>query len=375
MKPFRVLIVDDSTPIRTMLSGILSEESDIEVVGTAGSGAVALAKLAQLNPTVVTLDVEMPDMSGLDILAEIRKVAPRLPVIMFSSLTVKAGATTLEALARGASDYVTKPPPGGTLASSIEHVRTQLLPRIRGLGPRQLPALVPLKDTPSKGAMLAAMPVTPLGAPTGMAAIPGLRPDILAIGSSTGGPNALAELFGALNAPLPVPIVLVQHMPPLFTRLLAERLAATSPVKFREAQHGDVLKPGDALIAPGDYHMRLERGNGRINVVLDQAPPENSCRPAVDVLFRSVAQAYGSRAMALVLTGMGQDGLLGCQDIRARGGQIVVQDEATSVVWGMPGFVAKAGLAHATLPLPHIAAELRRRFGQMATGSEVKHAG
>ncbi len=374
MKPFRVLIVDDSTPIRTMLAGILSEESDIEVVGTAGTGAVALAKLAQLNPTVVTLDVEMPDMSGLDILAEIRKVAPRLPVIMFSSMTVKAGVTTLEALARGASDYVTKPQSGGSLAASIEHVRTQLLPRIRGLGPRQLPPVAPIKERSALG-VLPAIVSSPLPPVTGMAALPGLRPDILAIGSSTGGPNALSELFMALSAPLPVPVVLVQHMPPLFTRLLAERLAATSPVKFREAQNGDGLKPGDALIAPGDYHMRLERGNGRVTVVLDQAPPENSCRPAVDVLFRSVAQAYGSRAMALVLTGMGQDGLLGCQDIRARGGQIVVQDEATSVVWGMPGFVAKAGLAHATLPLPHIAAELRRRFGQTATGSEVKHAG
>jgi two-component system chemotaxis response regulator CheB len=187
---------------------------------------------------------------------------------------------------------------------------------------------------------------------------------VLAIGASTGGPNALAEVFSRLPADLPVPIVLVQHMPPMFTRLLAERLSAQFPIRFHEAGSGSVVEPGHAWVAPGDHHMTVVRDGLHVRLLLHQDPPENSCRPAVDVLLRSVARTFGPESLTVILTGMGQDGLRGCEAVRAAGGQILVQDEATSVVWGMPGFVARAGLADRVLPLPQIADEILRRVRQ-----------
>ena len=187
------------------------------------------------------------------------------------------------------------------------------------------------------------------------------RVDVLAIGVSTGGPNALSQVMAALPGEFPVPIVVVQHMPPVFTRLLAERLSETSRFRVREAAAGEALEPGSVWLARGDYHLVVERSDKQLRVNVNQEPPENSCRPAVDVLFRSVAQVFGAGSLAVVLTGMGRDGLRGSEEIRAAGGQVLVQDEATSVVWGMPGFVANAGLANAVLPLPEIAAEIERR--------------
>ena len=184
---------------------------------------------------------------------------------------------------------------------------------------------------------------------------------MVAIAASTGGPNALADIFAALPKDFPVPIVIVQHMPPMFTRLLAERLSARSPVAVEEGRAGGVLRPGHAWLAPGDFHMAVARDGGRALVLLSQSPAENSCRPAADVLFRSVAQAFGPSVLAVVLTGMGQDGLRGCEAIREAGGQVIVQDEPTSVVWGMPGFVARAGLADRVLPLRLVAPEIVRR--------------
>jgi two-component system chemotaxis response regulator CheB len=181
------------------------------------------------------------------------------------------------------------------------------------------------------------------------------------IGVSTGGPNALAELFRDLPGDLPVPLLIVQHMPPMFTRLLAERLTANSKVPVLEAGAGAVVRPGRALVAPGDFHMVVARDGLQVRAALSQGPPENSCRPAADPLFRSAARVYGERLLAVVLTGMGQDGLRGCEAVREAGGRVIVQDEATSVVWGMPGFVARAGLADKVLPLPQIAAEIVRR--------------
>jgi two-component system chemotaxis response regulator CheB len=185
--------------------------------------------------------------------------------------------------------------------------------------------------------------------------------DVLAIGCSTGGPNALHEIIGGLRAPLPVPVVIVQHMPPVFTRLLAERLHARGTMTVREGSDGARLTPGEVLIAPGDHHMRVVRDGTHLRVALDQGPPENSCRPAVDVLFRSLAALDGVSVLAVVLTGMGRDGLRGCELLREASGDVLAQDEATSVVWGMPGFVARAGLASAVLPLPSIGAEIERR--------------
>jgi len=343
----RVLIVDDSAVVRRLLTDLLSADPDIEVVGSAANAALALAKIKQAPPDVVTLDVEMPDVSGLELLVEIRKIAPRLPVIMFSALTQRAAETTLDALARGATDYVTKPLGAASREEAAEHVRAQLIPKIKALGPRAPAGAMALMAQRS-----AAIDVRRTYGPI----------EVLAIGTSTGGPNALAALFREIPADLQVPVVIVQHMPPLFTQLLGERLSNDCPLTFSEAKHGELLRPGHAYIAPGDHHMRVVRSGGSVSVAIDQAAHENSCRPAVDVLFRSVATVYEGRSLAVILTGMGQDGLKGCELIHAQGGQIIVQDEATSVVWGMPGFVARAGLAHKVLPLPEIAPEIVRRI-------------
>lgn len=358
-RPARVLIIDDSAAVRRLLTDILSGDPLVNVAGVAPNATVAMEKLAELSPDVITLDVEMPDVNGLELLARIRSVAPRLPIIMFSSLTQKAAATTLEALALGATDYVTKPAQTGSREASVAQVRDQLIPKIKAL------AMQDAEPRPARARVTPPRPPVPDAS---------ARPEILAVGASTGGPNALVDLFGALPAELPVPVVIVQHMPPVFTGLLAERLTAKGPLRFHEARDGDVLQPGQAWIAPGNYHMRIERTARQPAPVirLGQEAPENSCRPAVDVLFRSVADAYGENALAVVLTGMGQDGLKGAERLRARGARIIVQDEATSVVWGMPGFVARAGLAESVLPLPEIAGEIRRRMLMVGRGSSQR---
>ncbi|MEZ4221953.1 MAG: chemotaxis response regulator protein-glutamate methylesterase [Polyangiaceae bacterium] len=350
MKPIRVLIVDDSVVVRRLLSEILATDPEIDVVGTAASGSIALAKIPQTQPDVVTLDVEMPDMNGLDTLSAIRKAHPDLPVIMFSALTGLAAATTLEALARGATDYVTKPTAVGGREGATAHIREQLLPKVKTLGGGE----VARQWVPSAPPRARALPaVLPPPAST--------RVEVLAVGASTGGPNALTHFFSQLPAHFPVPIVVVQHMPPVFTKLFAERLTAACALEFHEAAGGEVLQPGKAYIAPGDYHMRVVRDGTVTRVELNQDAPENSCRPAVDVLFRSVSAVYGAGTLAVVLTGMGQDGLRGSEAIRGTGGQVIVQDEASSVVWGMPGFIAKAGLAQAVLPLAELSGEVLRR--------------
>jgi two-component system, chemotaxis family, protein-glutamate methylesterase/glutaminase len=347
----RVLIVDDAVVIRRLVGDVLGADPEIEVVGVAANGRIALQKISQCNPDVVTMDVEMPDMDGIETVREIRKIWPKLPVIMFSTLTERGAGATLDALAAGASDYVTKPANVGSVTASLEAVRSSLVPRVKALAGR-----VSLPPPPPR----AVLPARPLAAPT---LLEGARSDVgvLTIGVSTGGPNALAALLPTLPASLPVPVVIVQHMPPMFTRLLAERLNAQSALDIVEAQPGMPVVPGRVLIAPGDYHMTLERrGHGHV-VALNQQPPENSCRPAVDVLFRSVVEQFGARTLGVILTGMGQDGLRGCELIRDAGGHVVVQDEASSVVWGMPGFVARAGLADRVLPLDQIASEITRR--------------
>ncbi len=348
MRRIRVLIVDDAVVARRLLTEALGSDPHVEVVAAVPNGRVALARLGELDPDVVVLDVEMPELDGLATLAELRRLRPRLPVVMFSSLTERGAATTVEALARGASDYVAKPAGGGVGAARVR-VREELLPKIR--------ALV---------APAAAAPAPPRARRTEAARI-----DVLAIGASTGGPNALATLLPELPASFPVPIVVVQHMPPLFTRLLAERLGARSAVRVREGVSGAPLAAGCAEVAPGGRHMEVVREGGGVRIRTHEGPPENSCRPSLDVLLRSVAQVYGPHALAVVLTGMGRDGLRGCERVAEAGGQILVQDEASSVVWGMPGAVAGAGLAERVLPLEEIAREIVRRafVGRAAAAS------
>jgi two-component system chemotaxis response regulator CheB len=332
----------------------------LEVVGAAANGRIGLAKIPQVNPDLVILDVEMPEMDGLQTLAALRKTYPRLPVIMFSTLTTRGAVATLDALSLGANDYVTKPANVGSVAVGMQRIREDLIPKIKalcaGITGIERPPMSALRT------LRAENHTPPRSGSSVEQAIhsSGLRVDIVAIGVSTGGPNALAELLPQLPTDFPVPVVIVQHMPPLFTKLLAERLAAKSALRVNEGAADALLQPGCAWVAPGDFHMIVAR-DAAVRLQLHQGPPENSCRPAVDVLFRSVAKLYGTGALAVVLTGMGQDGLRGCEEIREGGGQILVQDEASSVVWGMPGFVARAGLADKILPLEQMANEITRR--------------
>jgi two-component system chemotaxis response regulator CheB len=307
------------------------------------------------KPDVVLLDVEMPTMDGLQCLAEIRRRWPQVRVIMFSTLTTRAAAATLDALTLGASDYVPKPQGLRDPAQGIAYVRDEVVPRILALSPATAaaPASGPLRPQAGRPLSGAELPRRP-GALS--------RIDVVAVGASTGGPNALTRLLAGLPASLPVPMVVVQHMPPVFTRLLADRLSAKSGLRVREAADGDLLSPGDVLLAPGDLHMTVEDTGTAHRVRTAFGPPENSCRPSVDPLFRSVAGAFGPHALGVVLTGMGRDGLRGSEAIRAGGGQIVAQDEATSVVWGMPGFVAGAGLADAIVPIQDMAREIKGRI-------------
>lgn len=358
MKKIRVLIVDDAVVVRRMVSELLAEDPSFEVAAAASTGRIALAKIPQVNPDLITLDVEMPDMDGLQTLKEIRKTYPRLPVIMFGTQTERGSATTLDALGLGATGYVTKPADMRSVASARERIREELIPKIKLLCGRA--ARLETPETTLGSSLLSA---STNGREGGRGSE---RPlEIVAIGSSTGGPNALAQLLPALPADFPVPIVIAQHMPPGFTQSLAQRLASHSAVSIGEAMSGGRLAPGQVWIAPGNYHMEVCRDALGGKVRLHQGPPENSCRPAVDVLFRSVAECYGASSLAVVLTGMGYDGLRGCEALRQKGGQILAQDEASSVVWGMPGSVAQAGLADRVLPLDQISQEILRRIEKL----------
>jgi two-component system chemotaxis response regulator CheB len=339
-----VLVVDDSAVVRRLVTTSLTLDQDIEVVGTATNGREAIARVDELQPDAVTLDIEMPILDGLGALDAIRRRHPRLPIVMFSTLTEKGATKTLEALSLGASDFVTKPSNTTNMAEAITSVREQLIPKIKALaGVRRVVA--------------AAAPAVRVAPPTSA------RPEVLLIGCSTGGPDALSQVLEELPATLRVPVLVVQHMPPLFTAMFAERLDRVAPMRVREAADGDVVAPGEVLVAPGGRHLMVSRSAGVVRAVIDDGPPENFCRPAVDTLFRSAAEVYSGRAVALVLTGMGHDGLEGCRLLAEQGARIVVQDEPSSVVWGMPGAIAGAGLAHDVLPLDAIAGKLAATLG------------
>lgn len=342
-------MVDDSAVLRRLISTVLDADPDIEVVGTAVDGLDAIEKVDQLVPDVVTLDVEMPRLDGLGAVERIHAAHPRLPVIMFSTLTERGASATLAALSRGAADYVTKPTGSADVAASMARVREDLVPRIKALaGARRMAAAA----APRVRRPPAAARRTP--------------PEVLVIACSTGGPDALSQVLAALPASLPVPVLVAQHMPPVFTAQFADRLNRVSPLSVREAADGDRLVPGTVLVAPGDFHLRITRSVGALRAALDQGPKENFCRPAADPLLASAARVFGAGTLALVLTGMGQDGLEGCRAVVDAGGHVVVQDAATSVVWGMPGAVADAGLAHEVLPLGQVAARLTALVSPLA---------
>jgi two-component system chemotaxis response regulator CheB len=348
-----VLVADDSALVRRLVTGVLNDTPDIRVVGTAVNGQQAIEKADELRPDLVTLDIEMPVMDGLTALKEIRRRFPRLPVIMFSTLTEKGAAVTLDALASGASDYVTKPTGAANLTQSLDEVGSQLIPRVRALTAR-----AKLRSS----AVARPQPAAPAAARPRTAPVGPLQ--VVAIGSSTGGPDALSRVLGAITTRPRVPIVIVQHMPPVFTGMLAQRLDRIGPATVVEAHDNQPLEPGVVYIAPGGRHLEVQRRGVQVLTRLQDQPPVNFSRPSVDVLFRSVAATYPGSSLGIVLTGMGHDGREGSRAIGATGSTIVAQDEPTSVVWGMPGAVTEAGLADAVLPLDdvgrYLAAELER---------------
>ena len=361
MPHIRVLVVDDSVVVRRLVGDVLAADPEIDLVGTAANGRLALSKVEQLRPDIVTMDIEMPELDGVQTVRQLRRSGNRVPVIIFSTLTDRGATATLDALAAGATDYVTKPAHVGSVARSMEQVRSSLIPKIKGLAGR--PAAVPA--TPA-----AAPPATPAPArlprPAGAAPARG-RPrgyDVLVVGCSTGGPEALTTFLSSLPR-LSVPIAVVQHMPAVFTRQLATRLDRSLPYEVTEATPGQLLRPGTVTIAPGDHHLHVTSAAGGLVARLSQEPPENYCRPAVDVLFRSAAHACQGRVLAVVLTGMGQDGCRGASAVVEAGGTVLVQDRQTSVVWGMPGAVAGAGLAEEVLPLAELGPAVSKRLAPL----------
>ncbi len=369
MPAIRVLVVDDSVVVRRLVANALADDGELAVVGSAATGRLAVTKAAQVFPDVVVLDVAMPEMDGLETLRALRQTHPDMAVIMFSALTATGAAATIEALSQGAADYVTKPTAGGA-EEALHQIRAQLIPKIKAVGRhrRESPAGVPDGASPLPSRFVAAPP-------TGLGQSINRRPasdrvDLVVIGASTGGPNAVTEILTALPANFPVPVLIVQHMPPVFTRHLAERLNTKSALSVSEGASGDRLRAGAAWVAPGGHHLVVNRDSHQAWLTLHLGPEENSCRPAVDVLFRSAVVAFGARVLAVVLTGMGQDGLNGCEAISAAGGQILAQDQASSVVWGMPGFVVRAGLADQVLPIGALADAILQRV-QVGRGPAV----
>jgi len=342
----RVLVVDDAVVIRKILVDIINADPDLEVVGTASNGRIALAKIEKLRPDIITLDVEMPELDGLETLVELRKTDRRLPVIMFSTLTARGASTTLDALAAGATDYITKPSNVGRTGEAIAQVTRELLPRLKALVPGKFlfPATV-ATGAPKLRTVAARAP----------------RIAAVVVGCSTGGPVALETMFMGIAGPLAVPMFITQHMPALFTGMLAERLDKRSTTTVVEGEEAMLARPGHAYIAPGGRHMIVRRTAGGLTMHLTDDPLVNFCRPSVDTLFESTAEALGERQLAVMLTGMGQDGLNGTKLLAAAGADVIAQDEATSVVWGMPGAVVRAGLATLVLGIDEIGLAVTRR--------------
>ena len=369
MGKIRVLVVDDSVLARRFVSDALTAQGDFEVAGVAAHGKIALAKLPILVPDAVTLDLVMPEMDGIETLRELRVLYPKLPVVVFSSSSAYIAQLGAAPFPLGPTEIVQKPD-GMSPQGTPPQVMEALIASIRALCGRRKPAPVVVAEVSKP------MVINPIGS-NPVRVFEGTRApvSILAIGSSTGGPNALEAALNGFSSPPPVPVVITQHMPPYFTGLLATRLTNACHFTVVEAKDGDVLLPGRGYVAPGDYHMSFVKEGSEVRVKLNQGPPENSCRPAVDVMFRSVASLYGARVLACVLTGMGQDGLRGVGPIKEAGGQVIVQDEASSVVWGMPGFIARAGLADAIIPLNKINDELTRRLSNAFSFAPAMRAG
>ncbi len=343
MNKIRVLVVDDSAIMRKLIADILKNDPEIEVVDTAKTGKEAIEKAKVLKPDVITLDIEMPEMDGITALKIIKKEVPQSKVIMFSSLTQEGAKATIESLSLGAYDFVPKPS-SKSFYESIKKIEQDLIPKIKSIIPLEKIKTIykPHYITPKikKGIYKAC-----------------------GIGVSTGGPQTLLKIIPELPPNFPAPILIVQHMPPVFTRQLAERLNSLSRLRVKEAEEGELVKDGVVYIAPGDYHMEVKKENAFVRIKLHQGPPRNFCRPSVDELFESLAEVYNGNTLVLILTGMGSDGKEGAKKIKEKGGIVLAQDAESSVVFGMPKAIIEEGLADEVINLFRIPERLKDLFG------------
>ena len=359
--PIRVMVVDDSAVIRGLLTRTLEADPDITVVASVGNGQMAISAIGRQDTDVVILDIEMPVMDGLTALPNILAAAPDVKVIVASTLTQKNAQISLKALAAGATDYLAKPSSSELNAATT--FKRELIDKVKALGDTRRKR----RPAAAKPATAEELPFRPV-ASSRPAAPPAIvlraastvRPSVIAIGSSTGGPQALLAVLGNLPASLQQPILITQHMPPTFTTILAQHISRVANRPAAEGVDGEAVAPGKIYLAPGDFHMKVEvRGAARV-IRLLKDPPENFCRPAVDPMLRSLSEAYGAGVLCAILTGMGADGSKGGETVVAAGGTVIAQDEATSVVWGMPGAAAAAGICSAILPVSHIAPHIAR---------------
>lgn len=358
--PYRVMVVDDSAVVRGIIVRSLEADPAIKVVTTCGNGQMAISALRGLSVDVIILDVEMPIMDGLTALPKLLEIDPDAQIVVASTLTMRNADISLKCLTAGATDYLAKPTTsseigaaGGFAGDLVAKVKALGAAR-RRLGPRKVAAKGATVPVPKPATEARKLNLRP---PSGFA------PKILAIGSSTGGPQALFSMFSMLQGVTKLPIVITQHMPATFTTILAEHIAKVSKRPCTEGRNGEMLEAGHIYVAPGDFHMCIEGTEARPVIKLNKEPPENFCRPAVDPMFRSLAAIYGPRVLALILTGMGQDGLAGGRVLVEGGATLLAQDESTSVVWGMPGAVAMAGICSAVLPISHIAPYITKLVG------------
>lgn len=358
------MVIDDSDVTRQLIAEALIDEHDIEVVGLAPSGRIALDKIDYLHPDLVTLDLHAPDGDGDSTLESIRRGHPKIALILFASQADRESAATRDALGTAAHVFITKPTGIRSSDAAVRILRAELVPRIRDLCGRSPRSSLDASDTVevARGSRRAIAPLT----------LSGGRIDAVVMAASTGGPQALGQVIPALSPDLPVPVLIVQHMPEDFTRLMADRLDAAGPLKVQEGVSGALVRPGEVWLAPGGYHMVLRRRGALVELQITDDPPVNSCRPAADLLFSSAADVYGPRVLGVVLTVMGSDGLRGSESLVEAGGLVVAQDESSSAVWGMPGEVARAGLAHAVVPIERMAAEITRRA---STGRSLPRTG
>jgi len=354
----RVLVVDDSSLFRRVIADALALIPEVEVIGTAPNGKIALERIAILSPDLITLDIEMPEMNGLEVLDALKSRGQDCGVVMVSALTMKGGELTIQALERGAFDFITKPI-GGDLKTNLASVVTALTPIVSAYRRRwEIRSILKSSSAPVQ-TTARIIPPPPLAAPASPSST-SRKSDLVLIGVSTGGPNALATMLPLLPRNFPVPVLIVQHMPPLFTKPMADSLAAKCKLKVKEAEDGEPIRPATVYIAPGGHHMKVATGTNGDNISITDDPLENNCRPSVDYLFRSVANNFQGNTTAVIMTGMGSDGVLGLRLLKRKHCHIIAQDEASCVVFGMPGEAVKAGIVDVLVPLDRIADEITR---------------